>query len=555
MPTYSGKAVFLFTALFVLLAGALRGGTPAAQGFQTDPEAQVTIRVTPVAERWDGRGFMPLRMRIENHADERRSWDFTYTVGLGYSGNTLTQRAKLMAEGRDVTETVVFLAGAGEVPSGQRATVSIGANGPKVGGFGAHILHGNNDQVISTATTAKLEGALFSATLGTAGTKTEITVVDPARWPADWRVWSPFQRVVFTDSELAALDGARRGALREWVAMGGMLDIYPTPNGRETFHAGIHGHGLIRRMERSLEAEAAFSTKPAVMQYRPNMDSLPRLEASTISAERRVELRPARGTLGVAIFLTFFCLLIGPINLFVFAPANRRHRLFFTVPALSLGASALLAGFIVVKDGFGGEGARYGLVMLLPEQNQAVVTQMQVVRTGVLASAGFDLPDDVVLERLNAPNQSDYGYRRSRQQSENYERSAGRAEGDWFSSRRGQEHLLRRLTPTRARVELVGGGVGDAAPVVQSSVAAVLKNFRYCDDANRLWGAEEVPPGQRVTLVLQRRADVSDTPASGHFQARGGAAEGLTPIDTLSSIRWDESQFLYAGPLAGVRKP
>lgn len=554
MPTLFGKTFFAVASL-LLGAGALRAGAPSARAFHTEPEAQVTIQITPVTERWDGRGFMPVRMRIENHANERRSWDFNFTVNLGYSGNSLSQTTSLAADAQDAFETVVFIVGAGQLPAGQRAMLSISADGPNMSGHGAHLLHGNNDQVIATATTAKLEGPLFSATVGAPGMKTEITVIDPARWPADWRVWSPFQRVVLTDSELAGLDGARRGALREWVAMGGTLDIYPTPNGPATFGEGRHGYGVVRRMTRSLAEEAALPTKPAVVLHYPDTNGLQRIMAEALSVARRETLRPARGTLGVAIFLTVFCLLIGPLNLFVFAPASRRHRLFFTVPALSLGASVALAGFIVVKDGFGGEGARHGTVLLLPEENQAIVTQMQIVRTGVLTGAGFDLPDDVEMERVNGPQINHYGYRNRNEQTERYERSPGRAGGDWFASRRAQEHLLRRLVPTRARVELVGGGVGAVAPVVQSSVGVVLRNLRYRDDANRLWGAAEVAPGQRVALSLQPREESSEHPARGHFHARGGAAEGLTPIETLSSIRWDESEFLYAGPLAGVRKP
>jgi hypothetical protein len=206
-----------------------------------------------------------------------------------------------------------------------------------------------------------------------------------------------------------------------------------------------------------------------------------------------------------------------------------------------------------VQDGFGGEGVLTGTVCLLPDSNQAVVTQTQIARTGVMTGTGFDLADDIVLENKSAS--SGAWPHRSGGRAEHYQRSQGYAAGDWFASRRVQEHVLRRLAPTRARVELVGGGEAGAAPVVQSSVGAVLKDFRYVDSAGHIWGVEEVQPGRRVTLMRRQNLLSPNSPDVGFFTARGGAAEGLTPISTLDSIRWDEPEFLFVGPLVGARKP
>ena len=42
---------------------------------------------------------------------------------------------------------------------------------------------------------------------------------------------------------------------------------------------------------------------------------------------------------------------------------------------------------------------------------------------------------------------------------------------------------------------------------------------------------------------------------TGYFTAVGGEAEGLTPIPTLDSIRWEPANFFYVGPLVGARHP
>lgn len=544
-------SLVLLLSLAAVCVRPLLAGPPVATNLELEPEVPATLSLTPVAERWDGRGFMPLRVRIENRGRERLSWELFLTAGIGYGGSTLEQVAPIAAEGGEIVETVVYVPGAAVLQGGQRCTVSVRLSGPGAERAGAYMLGGNSESVLPTATVPALEGALFSATHGAPGERTEITTIEPARWPADWRVWSPFRRVVLTEREFSLLDGARRAALRDWVAMGGVLDLYPD-QGRGEKRVDPHGHGVIRRNERTLADEAADTVKPLIMLPSPGIDDLRRARLVEVSSERRVSLEPEGGRLGVALFLLGFGVVIGPLNLFVFAPSGRRHRLFFTVPAIALGASALLAVYIVMKDGFGGEGARIGTVVLLPAENQAVVTQIQLSRTGVLTGTEFELPDDVVMERNGGQGQSWDPHFANSARSDRYERSLGRAGGDWFASRRVQEHTLRRLSPTRARVELVAGGEGGAAPVVQSSVGTILRDFRYTDTHGRGWGVAELAPGQRATLA---RVPSAAGERRGMFTARGGAAEGLAPIPTLGSIRWDEPQFLYLGSLVETRAP
>ena len=538
-------------ALIVTTGISVRAGTPGASVVPLDPEVPASISVMPVAERWDGRGFMPLIVRVENRGRRPLAWNLSFASGIGFGGDSLTHEVAVRAGAQDTLETVVYVPGAGALGGGQRATLVIRGEGPGAERAYVHMLYGNNDPVVNTATIPGLEAALFTATNGAPGERTEITAVDPARWPADWRVWAPFQRVVFTEQEFAALDSARQGALRDWASMGGVLDLYPATS-REHEQTEGRGLGVIRLRARSL-ADEASDAKLAPTLPTSRIVALYRERAPEVPGERRASLEPKRATLGVALFLVGFGVVVGPLNLFVFAPTNRRHRLFFTVPAISLAASALLAGYIVVQDGFGGEGAATGTVCLLPDSNQAVVTQIQIARTGVLTGAGFALADDIVLERMGERSAS--WPLTSRERVEHYERSHGHAAGDWFASRQVQEHVLRRLAPTRARVELVGDGDGGAAPVVQSSVGAVLKDFLYVDGQGRGWGADELAPGRKVTLAPRQNPPGGGGDHSGLFSARGGAAEGLTPIPTLGSIRWDEPEFLFVGPLVGARKP
>jgi hypothetical protein len=268
-------------------------------------------------------------------------------------------------------------------------------------------------------------------------------------------------------------------------------------------------------------------------------------------------------------FFIGFAALVAPVNLFAIAPVRRRHWLFFSVPLISLLAVGVLVVSIYTQDGIGGEGARRSLVVLLPGDNQAAVFQEQVSRTGLLLGTSFPLADDTVCAAVAADDGNSQPGR-----ALEYNRIEGRASGDWFRGRARQAQHLRRLTPTRARVEKVGEAA-DGAPIVQSSVATTLREFCYLDSAGVSWAANELPTGTRVTLTRMSDArkivrhtenfagvvsynfrelataaigGVDELWTRGRFVALGGESD-LAPLPTLASIRWKDSVVLFTGVL------
>ncbi|MCX6937261.1 MAG: hypothetical protein NTU80_05090 [Verrucomicrobia bacterium] len=532
----------------VLASGGLFAGVPSSATIDVATEADAAIGVSPVAERWSGEGFLPVRVRIENRANEARTWSFRFKVWTNYQEIT-THEVSVSMGPREAGERVVYVPGNGRAESGRGAWGRVEVNGPgtSIGNGVNFVNQAGSDPIVITAVSAAQESALFVASNGAPGPKAELSVVDPAAWPADWRVWSPFQRVVLTEDEWTRLDGGRRAALRDWVLMGGVLQVFANRIGEPRSGPAEEriGFGAIRRSPLTLEAEERVKTGFVSL-----AEGVPTHPEALMPMSLPPELQLSTGRLGVSLFLVVFGILVGPINLFVFAPAGRRQRLFLTVPALSLAASVLLMVYIVVKDGFGGEGLQRGRVVLLPASNQAVVEQQQISRTGVLLGAQFALPAAVVLTQI-----TDTLIGATLDQNAAYSRSENGASGDWFKSRRVQKQSVRQLVPTRARVERVAGGGGaDAPPVVQSTVATKLKAFQYRDRDGVLWRADELEPGRRVTL--KRAPGVGEERlAAGEFSALGGAAEGLAPIATHAAIRWREPVFVYCGPVMEARTP
>lgn len=516
-------------------------------------DAEASIRMTANNDTWDGLGWQPVVVRIENRSARAGTWKFEFSAWVGYNRNTaVLTPVEISVPARSTSETVVFVCGPGRSVSAHMLTSSWGStvSGPDVASNG-YTFHTGSRVLDFTlvATTPRIEEAVRRAVTGVTGppasasVRFEVASISPQQWPADWRVWSSFSAIVISREEHDALDGARRNALREWVAQGGALWVVPAGarvawGGTESSETQV-GLGQIYSGLDSLLGNAESATHRRIAPWKS--------VAELVTNDDRANWDLEKPLVTLIVFLVVFGIVVGPINVFVFAPASRRQRLFLTVPVISLGASLLLGAVIVVKDGFHGAGVRRSLVVLLPGENKAAVFQEQVARTGVLLGKQFALPADTL---ITIGSGGSAGLNQDRE----LERAGDTASGAWFTSRAVQVHELRRITPTRARVELVEGGADGRAPVVQSSVTTVLTDFRYVDAVGNRWTADELPPGKRVTLTSTTTADRGDVPE--FFRARGGATD-LAPVATHASITWndDNETVIYTGRVETARQP
>ena len=270
----------------------------------------------------------------------------------------------------------------------------------------------------------------------------------------------------------------------------------------------------------------------------------------------------AFGNWQIAFILVAFGVLVGPVNLFVFAKAGRRHRLFFTTPLISLGASVLLVLLILFQDGTGGRGSRHVLVNLESGDTAAYLTQFQASRTGVLFSSAFEAPNTYAAQAaLGASPWSAVSIGGS--ESLRYSLDDDVFGGDWFQSRREHGHLLQTVRPTRARIELKGRIGESKAPTIVSSLGFNLDELYFKDATGLLWkSAGVVKTGQRVTLQAIEGPEMHPFLTAntlwinrqllgepGHFVASAKEAPGLT-IQTHKSIDWADRVLIF-GPVAG----
>jgi hypothetical protein len=457
--------------------------------------------------------------------------------------------------------TVAVSRGSGAMPG--PSMLAIDVMGPGVPRAGRAMFPNaiNNAAMAPLATTPALE-QVVRGKFSSSGSRSPPNIVgfEPMQVPADWRIWSSFNSVLLTTGDFDGLDGARRSALRTWIASGGVLFLSPEAAGDSRTERV--GAGRIETLAEPISEVTASDifTRLQLSGLAPGMPDRERVSFTVGSAmEDMVKFEPV-DTLWLSLFLIVFAVLIGPVNLYWLAPTTKRHRLFLTTPLLSIAGAAGVAVAIVLQDGLGGDGLRRALVVLVPGESQAVIFQEQAARSGFLTQREFALDDAVLCAVLPV----DGNIYTSGPAGRAFAREQGRAAGDWFGNRARQAHLLRGLAPTRARIELVGTAA-DGAPTIESTLSTELRDFRLRDADGRTWSASSVPTGRRITL----RADGTNSPGTNsnyngtpnlisllkdagtltepwQWVANGSGTE-LAPIVTLRAIRWKDDPIVYAG--------
>ena len=558
-------------------------------------------------------GYAPVRVKVKNDAAAERKLSISATSKSDNyygRGNGLESSFSMTAPANKTTEREFLVPVCGvEAGSDLRLTVSGGDRSGSVSFDGGGV-RGLAFTVFSKALAehsikAFNDNARHSAKGSSYRRDDFAGLYDSAMLPADWRGYSGIDVLAISADEWMAVQPGVRSAILQWVKLGGNLDLQVKTSGPALESLGVHadavlgdehihagqrhsmGAGLVCVIEwdgKELDETTAgryWSAQIKTTQREEYGSALRVLtgqgqEVQTYSGG----LNPLMEALGtkdfaawqVGLILMIFGIVVGPVNLFYFAKAGRRHRLFYTTPLISIIAAALLLLVIFFQDGIGGKGHRAAVVYLDAAENAAFVHQFQVSRTGVLFGGSFETDEAVVVNmallpasRWNRLNNDSNNGRGSRSEPQSYTVSGNSYGGDWFQSRAEQGQILDAMISTRGRLELQSGS---ATPVITSTLTAPLTRVFYLDAAGKYWASPgPVTTGATVTLaeatagdfiawraeavaVLpegQRKRLVTDAPKNFFYASSTDPRAGM--VETLGSIRWESDHVFLYGPL------
>lgn len=576
---------------------ALWLGTPAAGWSQSGPgrmplgkpEESSYLEMTSVFSVLPPMGYAPVLFTVRNDTPEDVSFKLTSTAhsGDGMRPHQISSQDSFGAPLGKLTQhfaLVPICPDFGSGGYGGNASLSLQLTGPRKQSWHQTSLFGAKQPIVafsSILTNNNVEklnkdrqSAQHSTGYGSEGYFA--TQYKAEMLPPDWRAFTGLDVLAMTGEEWLKLAPGVRSAVLHWVHLGGKLDLYAATGTLQEFgfqkptSDGWFALGLgTVSMTRQNGTEMAQS----MLEVRyPAKGELMRIHSlAGDQADWRTQVQMGLRSFNdwkVALILLVFGILVGPVNLFYFAKSGQRHRLFFTTPVISLGASLLLILVIFFQDGMGGHGGRFASVYINARDSVSYVQQQQVSRTGMLFGSSYSLPEPSVVTPLLLedsrwtrlkPDESGTG--------QNYQAEAsGEHSGDWFQSRSEQGQWLMSVRSTRGRLELEGT---PAAPALRSNLGYSLKQVWYIDDVGTPWQAPALATGQAATLekstveafiawrnsatemaTLSFRIKLrpAELPRGHFFSSTEDPAAGL--VDTLKSIHWNNNHIYLWGELS-----
>jgi hypothetical protein len=546
----------------------------AAGGFShsvsMDPESRDTIAVTSFIDNIPAVGFMPLKVTIDNRSATDSTWSlspFNATMGGDWIQASWTFPVK--AGSRAEFDILVPLkSGNFNYRWGSQYVWS----GPGVDSPMMQLPQTSNSSGSNSTPFIALSDsphALHWGTLQTGNSNLTGASIDLSQAPADWRAYIGLDQIWMGAQEWLAFPADKKQALLQSLALGSDLALLCKTEDeanlvRQSFGRQDPSNSNTWRIGSStvkLLVGANITTSQIQSALRTNNskgDLLANHRLSTYLDTAVAEISTA-GPL-VLIFIVLFGIIAGPVNLFVLAPAGRRHRLFITTPLISLGGAIILAAAIFIQDGTGGTGLRLIHAQLLPDQKQIVIQQEQASRTGLLLGSSFQTPPATWVQPLSGSTATQF----NRTNNTFLINADGTYSGDWFRSRTRQSHLVTTVVPTRAAIEFTPG----EQPSILSSFEVSLNEIYVRDSTGTLWRAKNVRPGTRMNLTrepsgmdewndqitnhqlagLMKIAAEKPTHSSGTFYAIT-TDPGTLSIETLPAIRWKTPLTLISGPL------
>lgn len=570
-------------ALFLALA-AMASAQETLLRQVSDAKTDTHVEVTALFSKPAPRGYLPVHIRIANRLEGDRSARLSFTSSAGV---TMKSEFDFDTPGEKTVDHDILVPLATQTSSGSYTGMTVnveldGSFGTTTGSLSNSLDEHQPAVLLSeklfTPNASKLDAEANTKFAGGRRAQGFAGKFDPRSLPDDWRAWSGYDCVMMTDGDwTTALPGARN-ALLAWVRLGGHLVIFSetsasaslelpqdTSFGTITFKPITSSLALDPPVTLAL-ASSASSSVPVHQSLREDYSGAWPLQAYFGGRSFNYAL--------FIIVLVAFGVMVGPVNLFVFAKSGRRHRLFITTPLISLTASLLLIALILFQDGFGGRGMRAVLMEVRPDNNEnaAYIHQEQFSRTGVLTGGRFKLDENVSLSPVPIADSrwarltntvSYYAFRSQGNYSLNPADGKLAASGDWFQSRSEQGHEIDAVVPTRGRLELATAA---GEPELLSTFEFPLETVFYLDSSKQWWRAENVQPGVRfkpvavassmVDPVLNQERSrfgkrheqalnrVAKRP--GAFLAIATAAPGIA---TYSGIKWKETHTVVTGPV------
>ena len=335
---------------------------------------------------------------------------------------------------------------------------------------------------------------------------------EAGNWSESWLAYTPFDLIVMSRTDFAAMSPTAQSALRSYIETGGGVALLGTTELPKELQsvgspkpAALRSDGMNRHylgFGQCAVAESANITalnrsqtdllRDIARECGQVWQSMP-TEANANSEFPVIEniQIPVRG---IVFIMLAFILVVGPLNIFLCARANRRTAMLWTIPLISFVTCAIVFGYSLVSEGITPSLRTEAITVLDQAAHRATTLARQAFYTPLTPGDGLRYSHDTEVTPLVDVNRYNGGNSREMELSQSQHLTRG-----WVTARVPAHFALRKSETRRERITMQK--LPDGRVTVVNGLGADIQTLWLRDEKGKLFKGEALKAGQNVPLT------------------------------------------------------
>lgn len=235
---------------------------------------------------------------------------------------------------------------------------------------------------------------------------------------------------------------------------------------------------------------------------------------------------------GIVFIMLAFILVVGPVNIFFCARANRRTAMLWTIPLISFVTCAIVLGYSLVSEGITPSLRTEAVTVLDQAAHRATTLARQAFYTPLTPGDGLRYSHDTEVTPLVDVNRHDGGNSCEMELSQAQHLTRG-----WVTARVPAHFALRKSETRRERITVQK--LPDGRITVVNGLGADIQSLWLRDDKGQMFKGEGLKAGQNVPLTSDALVGTTGAVSSlaGLYQGSWVAAHGALTAAPASHLR------------------
>ncbi|NBR86860.1 MAG: hypothetical protein EB141_07225 [Verrucomicrobia bacterium] len=359
----------------------------------------------------------------------------------------------------------------------------------------------------STWATRMRSGPSASAYQGPTVLRSEL---EAGNWSESWLAFTPFDLIVISRTDFAAMSPTTQSALWSYVEVGGAVAVLGLAELPKEWRSSVSGNHPLGDDHHFLAGFGQCLLLNAVNVSALSRAQVELLRTATSKTGQPWSAMPTEGNAnnefpvidnvqipvrGIVFIMLAFILIVGPLNIFLCARANRRTAMLWTIPVISLVTCAIVFGYSLLSEGITPSSRTEAITVLDQAAHRATTLARQAFYTPLTPGDGLRYSHETEVTPLVELSGYKGGSARELELSQAQHLTRG-----WVTARVPAHFALRKSETRRERITMQK--LPDGRVTVVNGLGADIQKLWMRDEQGQIFTGGALRAGQNVPLLL-----------------------------------------------------